>query len=76
MSYFFFSKCACGAMTVHTDEGDHSRYWRNRRKCFLKLDLRKLPRTKDTYNCGHCCNHYGLDLSCGGRFAKCVMEEK
>lgn len=64
MRYFFYSKCACEAVTVHTDAGDYSCYWRNRKKYFPGLDFRKIIRCQDLYSCDYCCNHYGLDL-CG-----------
>lgn len=64
MPYESYSKCTCGALTVYTDQGAYSCYWRNRKKHFPKLDLRKLVRLPETFACDHCCNHYGLDL-CG-----------
>lgn len=71
-----YSRCACGAITVVTDTGEHYSVASHRRKQFLPgLDLRKLRRHPVvTCNCNHCVNHYGLDLcGCGSgeRFGHC-----
>lgn len=64
MQYIGYSRCSCGAITLTTDEGEHSCVEKNRKKFFPGLDLRKLKHYKDTFCCNHCVNRYGLDL-CG-----------
>lgn len=64
MEYLSYSKCKCGAITVETDKGTYSCYWKNRKKFFPDLDLRKVPQMRETVCCDHCASHFGLDL-CG-----------
>ena len=60
-----YYKCQCGAITIIDDDGsEYSCRQSNLRKFFPGIDLRKLDRYQETYNCNHCVNHYGLDL-CG-----------
>lgn len=69
-----YSKCECGAITIFTDVGDYSCKQKNLKKFFPDIDLRKLTRYQESYNCNHCVNHYGLDLcGCGSgeNFGKC-----
>ena len=72
--YLSYSRCACGAITVNTDAGDYSCLSYRRKKLFPGLDLRRIPRLPDTYNCNHCVNHNGLDLcgcGSGNQFGHC-----
>lgn len=64
MQFIAYSKCKCGAITLETDQGNFSCLWRNRRKFFPNLDLRKIRRLQDTVCCDHCASNFGLDL-CG-----------
>ena len=60
-----YTKCACGAITIHFDNGaDNSMYPKTAKK--LGLDLRHYKRYKTTCCCDHCVNHWGIDLcECG-----------
>jgi hypothetical protein len=63
-------KCACGAVTVVTLEGDYSMRPAEYRRRFGKAP----PRTVRYSNCNHCVNHWGVDLcGCGSgeRFGRC-----
>lgn len=74
MKIYSYQKCTCGAITLHTDEGEYSCKMKNLRKFFPGIDLRRLPRYNVMFCCNHCINHYGLDLcGCGSgeEFGKC-----
>lgn len=70
-----YTKCECGALTVHTESGEDYSFLKSHKKIFFPtLDLRKVKKYNNTCMCDHCVNHYGLDLcgcGSGAPFGKC-----
>lgn len=71
----YYSKCICGAITLHTeDSSSYSCEQKNLKKFLPDIDLRRIKRLQESYCCDHCANHYGMDLcGCGSGepFGKC-----
>lgn len=66
MEYISYAKCACGAVTVHTDYGDFSCLGKNKKKLFPGLDFRRLRSSPMTGKCQRCELGVGLDTCrCG-----------
>lgn len=63
-----YGMCQCGAITLFAHDGrSYSCIKKNLRRFLPNIDLRRIKRiSHKTYNCGHCVNHYGLDIcACG-----------
>jgi len=72
------TRCACGAITVETDEWSNSMRPATFKREFPDLSM---PRVARWGSCNHCVNHWGIDLCgcgsgekvgrCHGGFTQC-----
>ena len=54
IKYTSYSKCGCGAITVHTTQGNKTCLFKNRKKFFPGLDLRGIMQAPMTSICARC----------------------